>query len=357
MNSISMGSKEVPVCALGGSIGTGNAGITARVIEVHNFEQLEELGTKGIEGKFVFFNRPMDPTHIHTGTAYGGAVDQRHKGAAHAAKYGAVGVLVRSMTLALDDVPHTGSMKYDSVGVKIPGVAISTRGANLLSGLLKQDQGLMFHLELDCKTLPDVRSHNVIGELKGTEYPDEIILVGGHLDSWDKGHGAHDDGAGCVQSIEVLRLFKALGIQPKRTVRVVMFMNEENGLRGAKKYAAVAKEKGENHIAAIESDAGGFTPRGFGILGTPGAVEKIKSFNRVFDSFGIIDLKAGWGGADINHLKDQGVTLIGYRPDNARYFDLHHTSEDTFDKVNKRELELGAASMAVLVYLLSEYGL
>ena len=219
MNSISMGSKEVPVCALGGSIGTGNAGITARVIEVHNFEQLEELGTKGIEGKFVFFNRPMDPTHIHTGTAYGGAVDQRHKGAAHAAKYGAVGVLVRSMTLALDDVPHTGSMKYDSVGVKIPGVAISTRGANLLSGLLKQDQGLMFHLELDCKTLPDVRSHNVIGELKGTEYPDEIILVGGHLDSWDKGHGAHDDGAGCVQSIEVLRLFKALGIQPKRTVK------------------------------------------------------------------------------------------------------------------------------------------
>jgi hypothetical protein len=193
--------------------------------------------------------------------------------------------------------------------------------------------------------------------MEGTEYPDEIILVGGHLDAWDKGHGAHDDGAGCVQSIEALRILKVLGIKPKRTIRAVMFMNEENGLRGAKKYASVAKEKGENHIAAIESDAGGFTPRGFGILGEPDALKKIQSFSRVFDRFGIIDLKKGWGGADINQLKDQGVTLIGYRPDSQRYFDLHHTSEDTFDKINKRELELGAASMAVLVYLLSEYGL
>ena len=357
VNSAAIGTKEVPICALGGSIATGSNGVTARVIEVTNFDQLEELGRKGIEGKFVFYNRPMDARYIHTGSAYGGAVDQRHLGAAMATKYGAVGVLVRSMTLAIDDVPHTGSMKYDSVGIKIPGVAISTKGANLLSGLLKNDPNLMFHMELNCKTLPDVLSYNVIGEMEGTEYPDEIILVGGHLDAWDKGHGAHDDGAGCVQSIEALRILKVLGIKPKRTIRAVMFMNEENGLRGAKKYAAVAKEKGENHIAAIESDAGGFTPRGFGIYGEPEALKKIQSFSRVFDHYGIIDLKKGWGGADINQLKDQGVTLIGYRPDSQRYFDLHHTSEDTFDKINKRELELGAASMAVLVYLLSEYGL
>ena len=357
VNSGAIGSKEVPVCALGGSIGTGKNGVTARVIELQNFEQLEELGEKGVKGKFVFFNRPMDPTKINTGSAYGGAVNQRHKGAAMAAKYGAVGSIVRSMTFALDDVPHTGGMKYDKEGVKIPAAAISTKGANLLSQLLKSDPQLMFHLELDCRTYPDVLSYNVIGEITGSELPEEIIAVGGHLDSWDKGHGAHDDGAGCVQSIEALRLLKILGIKPKRTLRAVMFMNEENGLKGAEKYAAVAKEKNEKHIAAIESDAGGYTPRGFGVTGTPETVNKIMSWQPVFDDYKILHLQEGGGGADISKLKDQGVTLIGYKPDTQRYFDLHHTDEDTFDKINKRELELGAASMALLVYLLSEYGL
>jgi len=357
LNSKLIGDREVPVCALGGSVATLEGGITAKVVEVHSFEELETLGKKNIEGKFVFYNRPMDPKLISTGSAYGGAVEQRHKGAMHAAKYGAVGAIVRSMTLSLDDVTHTGSMKYDSLGTKIPTAAISTKGANLLSRLLKNDPSVRFHLELNCETLPDVKSYNVIGEIVGSEKPEEIVLVGGHLDSWDKGQGAHDDGAGCVQSIEVLRLFKALDIVPKRTIRAVLFMNEENGMRGGKEYAAQAKANNENHIAAIESDAGGFAPRGFGIDGDSLKREKIESWKPVFEDYNLHKIGKGWGGADIAPLKDQGTVLIGYRPDNQRYFDYHHTDIDTFDKVNKRELEMGAAAMTVLVYLLSEYGL
>ncbi len=357
VNSKAIGSLEVPALALGGSIATPPGGITANVVEVQNFEELEKLGKKAIQGKIVFYNRPLDPTLISTGSAYGGAVDQRHDGAKYAARYGAVAAIVRSMTTLHDDVPHTGSMGYDSVGTKIPTAAISTNAANLLSSLLKDDPGVQFHLELHCETLPDVMSYNVIGEITGSEFPDEIILVGGHLDSWDVGHGAHDDGGGCVQSIEVLRLFKALGIVPKRTLRAVMFMNEENGMRGATEYAAQAKANGEKHIAAIESDAGVFTPRGFGIVNGGDTLRKIQAWLPIFRDYNVYQIEKGWGGADINKLKDQGTVLIGFRPDTQRYFDLHHSNNDTFDKVNKRELELGAATIAVLVYLLSEYGL
>ncbi len=349
--------RKVPICALGGSISTPEGGIKAEVVEVHGFDELKALGKTGINGKIVFFNRPMDPKLIITGPAYGGAVNQRHKGAAESVKYGALGVIVRSMTLALDDVPHTGSMKYDSAGVKIPAAAISTKGADYLSVLLKTDPNAMFHLELSCQTLPDEKSFNVIGEIKGSEKPEEIILVGGHLDSWDLGHGAHDDGAGCVQAIEALRLFKALNIKPKRTIRAVLFMNEENGLRGGKKYAELAKKNGENHIAAIESDAGGFTPRGFGISANASDIEKVQRWNHIFEDYDLLRIEKGWGGADITPLKEQGTVLIGYRPDSQRYFDYHHSSIDTFDKVNKRELELGAASIATLLYFISEYGL
>jgi hypothetical protein len=297
------------------------------------------------------------PIFINTGAAYGGAVNQRHKGAAEAAKFGAVGAIVRSMTTKLDDVPHTGSMKYDSVGVKIPGGAISTLAANKLSELLAVEPDLKFYFQMNCETLPDVKSYNVVGEIKGSEIPEEIILVGGHLDSWDVGHGAHDDGTGCVQAIEALRLFKVLGIHPKRTIRAVLFMNEENGIRGGKKYAELAKQNNENHIAAIESDAGGFVPRGFGIKGTEEQVSGVVAWKPIFDDYNMGQIAKGWGGADIGPLKDQGTALIGFRPDTQRYFDLHHTKEDTFDKVHKRELELGAAGMATLLYLLSEYGL
>ncbi|MEO9965772.1 MAG: M20/M25/M40 family metallo-hydrolase [Reichenbachiella sp.] len=353
----SFGSKDMKVTALGNSVGTGSAGLLAEVIEVQSLEALESLGKKNVEGKIVFFNRPLDPKHIHTGHAYGGAGDQRVNGPSVAAKYGAVAVVVRSLTLALDDVPHTGTLIYDPEAPKIPAVAISTIGANELSKTLKANKGLKFYIETHCEMLPDVLSYNVIGELTGSELPNEYIVVGGHLDSWDVGDGSHDDGAGCVQAIEAVRIFKATGIRPKRTLRAVMFMNEENGLRGGKEYARVAKEKGEKHVAALESDSGGFTPRGFGIRSTDEVLTKIQSWSDLLAPYDLRKLVKGYGGADINPMEDQGTVLIGLMPDSQRYFDYHHTSEDTFDKVNKRELELGAASMAALIYLIDQKGL
>jgi len=241
---------------------------------------------------------------------------------------------------------------------KIPAAAISTRDAERLSALLKTDPNLKFYMRMTPQTLPDVLSYNVIGEIKGTEKPDEIIVVGGHLDSWDVGEGAHDDGTGIVQSMEVLRLFKEMGIKPKRTIRAVLFMNEENGLRGGRKYAEEAKAKGEVHIAAIESDAGGFTPRGFGIDGNDDQYAKVLTWKPLLVPYGLHDLSRGGGGADIGPLKGQGtVALIGFKPDSQRYFDYHHTEIDTFETVNRREMQLGAASMASLVYLISQYGL
>ena len=347
---------EVRICALGNSIGTGPKGITAQVIEVKNFGDLEKLGRKNIEGKIVFFNRAMDPVHISTGAAYGGAVDQRGSGAVEAAKYGAVGVVVRSMTLSMDNHPHTGAMRYLDSITKIPACAISTIGATELSDAIKLDASTKFYFRQTCEMLPDVPSFNVIGEIKGSAYPDEIIVVGGHLDSWDLGDGAHDDGTGIVQSIEALRLFKALGIRPKRTIRAVLFMNEENGVRGANKYAELAEKNNEKHIAAIESDGGGFTPRAFGVEGNT-AVEKMQPWVHLLKPYGIHEISKGWGGTDISPLKKQGTVLIGYQCDSQRYFDYHHTEIDTFDKVNKRELELGTANIAALIWLISEYGL
>lgn len=356
VNSLSRGSEEVPVCALGGSIATPKGGITAELIEVHSFDELKELGREKVAGKIVFYNRPMEPTHVYTFHAYGGCVDQRWAGAKEAVTLGAVGVLVRSMNLKLDDYPHTGSMAYDKEGKKIPAAAISTNGAELLSRLLKEQADLRFNLELTCYELPDVLSYNVIGEIKGTEFPDEIVMVGGHLDSWDNGDGAHDDGAGCVQAMEVLHLFKELNLKPKRTIRVVLFMNEENGLRGATKYAEVAKANQDNHIVAIESDRGGFSPRGFHMEATEEQVAKVKAWRSILEPYGLHDIQAGSSGADVGPLRGNQTILVGLVPDSQRYFDYHHSALDVFEAVNKRELEMGAASMAALVYLFSEYG-
>jgi carboxypeptidase Q len=351
------GSQDVNILALGSSVGTGTQGLSAEVVEVQNFEELEKLGKKKVKGKIVFFNRPFDNRHVVTGAAYGGAVDQRGGGAVAAAKLGAVGVLVRSMTNDIQDVAHTGNMRYEDGVEKIPAAAISTRGADELSAMLKSDSNLKFYMRMTCETRPDVLSYNVIGEIKGSEKPDEIIVVGGHLDSWDVGEGAHDDGTGCVQSIEVLRLFKEQGIRPKRTIRAVMFMNEENGLRGGRKYAEEAKAKGEKHVAALESDAGGFTPRGFGFDADDQQYAKILTWQPLLAPYGLHELNRGGGGADIGPLKGQNnVVLIGLRPDSQRYFDYHHTHIDTFETVNRREMQLGSAGMAALVYLISEHG-
>jgi hypothetical protein len=345
------------ITSLGGSIGTGPSGISAGIVEVKNFEELKQLGAKSIQGKIVFFNRAMDPTKINTFAAYGGAVDQRGNGAVEAAKLGAVAVIVRSMGSGIEAYAHTGGMRYVTNVKLIPAVAISTQHAELLSNLLKEERDLQFYLETHSQILDDAPSFNVVGEIRGGEYKDEIIVVGGHLDSWDLAQGAHDDGAGCIQSIEVLRLFKAMGYKPKRTIRAVMFMNEENGLRGGAKYAELALKNKEKHIAAMESDRGGFTPRGFTMSTTESVKAIIKGWKPLFEPYDLWDFNQEGGGADISPLASQGVPLIGFLPDSQRYFSVHHTSEDTIDKVDKRELELGAASMAALIFMIDKYGL
>jgi len=350
---------SLPLCALGSSIGTPAEGITAEIIEVQNFDELAELGEEKVKGKIVFFNRPMNPKLINTFAAYGGCVNQRSQGASYAAKYGGVGALVRSMSLRHDDHPHTGVMWYNPKvsDKKVPGAAISTAAANQLSEMLKKNPKLEASLVMDCKNFPDKKSYNVIGELRGSEFPEEYIVVGGHLDSWDKGEGAHDDGAGVVHSLEVVRLFLSMGIKPKRTIRVVLFMNEENGAKGAAEYARVAKEKNENHLAALESDRGGFTPRGFTIDADSATILKVQSWKPLLVPYGLHDIIPGYAGVDIKPLKGQGVKLFGYLPDSQRYFDHHHADTDVFEAVNKRELELGAASMAAFIYLIDKYGL
>lgn len=346
------------ICALGGSVATPAGGLKAEVIEVQNFDELEALGREVIEGKIVFYNRPMQANLIQTFRAYGGCVNQRYSGAREAAKYGAVGVIVRSMNLRKDDLPHTGAMSYGDLpeNQRIPAAAISTNGADYLSNALKIKKDLKFYFKQTCKTFPDVQSYNVIGEITGTTYPDRYIVVGGHLDSWDLGDGSHDDGAGCVQSMEVLRLFKETGYRPKHSIRVVLFMNEENGLRGGRKYAEEAKLKQEKHVFALESDAGGFTPRGFSFDTDDENFAQIESWKPLFEPYLIHMFVKGGSGADIGPLKEEGMVLAGLRPDSQRYFDHHHAANDTFDAVNQRELELGGAAMTSLIYLIDKYG-
>ena len=348
--------KEVAICALGFSVATPKTGILAEVIEVKSLKEAKALGAK-MKGKIVFFNRPFDNTLINTFKAYGGCVDQRVQGAAICGQFGAKGVIVRSMTNTIDDFPHTGTMTYNDLPQEqhIPAAAISSKAATILSGDLKKNPNLKFYFKQSCETLPDAPSFNVVGEIRGTETPEHIFVVGGHLDSWDLGEGAHDDGAGIVQSLEVAYLFKKNNIKLKNTLRIVFFMNEENGTRGAKKYAELANFNKENHIGGLESDAGGHTPRGFSIQANASNTELLQSWKKLLSPYGLHDLDAGGSGADISPLKGEDVTLVGYRPDSQRYFDYHHTSRDTFDKVNKRELALGSASMASIVYLMDKY--
>ena len=348
---------QLHLCALGNSEGTGKKGLTASVIEVKNFDELNKLGTEGIKGKIVFFNFPMNPTYVRSFMAYGESGAYRTRGPAKAAKYGAVGVMVRSLASNLDDFPHTGATLYNDSFPKIPAVAISTNDAEWLSRQLKNNLVTSAYIRNTSTMLPDAPSFNVVGEIKGTEFPGEIITVGGHLDSWDLAEGAQDDGAGCVQSIEVLRAIKAIGLKPKRTIRAVMFMNEENGGRGAAKYLEIAKQKNEKHIFALESDAGGFTPRGFGLDMSNEKSAKVAAWKNLFYDYGVYEIGAGGGGADIGPLKQIGAALAGFSPDSQRYFDLHHAVTDTFEAVSKRELHLGAVNMTALIYLVDKYGL
>jgi carboxypeptidase Q len=346
------GSDDLSVAALGLSVGTSETGLNCKVIEVHDFEQLKILGRKNIEGKIVFFNRPADNLLINSFAGYGGAVNQRIQGASEASKYGAAGVIVRSATQALDDFPHTGVTRYEDNVNKIPAVAVSTIDADKLSRWLGKDPALTVHLISTCKNWPDSWSYNVIGEIRGTLKPNEIITIGGHLDAWDIAEGAHDDAGGCVQSIETIRIFKKLGIKPKRTVRAVMFMNEEMTGTGGRAYADEAKKNGELHYAALESDRGVTSPRGFGFDAEGARFEKLQSLSSYFIPYNIRDFDRGGGGSDISPLKALGALQIGSIPDTQRYFWYHHSANDTFENVNIREMQLGSASIAALIYLI-----
>jgi hypothetical protein len=350
--------KLLDVLALGNSVGTGAKGITAPVILINSFEELEQKKAE-VKGKIVFYNYKFNDTYVKTFEAYRDAVGYRGAGPSQAAKYGAVAVLVRSMSHAADNNPHTGATRYNDSFPKIPAAALGLLDADKLAAVLEKDAvPVKVLLKTNGKMLSDTVAHNIIGEITGSEFPDQIITIGGHLDSWDPAEGAHDDGSGCVHSIEVLRALKAIGYKPKRTIRVVLFANEENGTRGGSKYAEEAQFKKEKHIFALESDEGGFTPRGFGVTMPADLLNKVRSWLPLLAPYGISEINNGGGGSDIGPLaKELGTPLAGLQPDSQRYFDIHHARSDVFEAVNKRELELGAVSIAALIYLVDKYGL
>lgn len=342
------------ICALGGSVATPKKGLQAEVIVINHFDELEFLGERAIKGKIVFFNVYFNHKHLNTGTCYGETVKYRWEGPSKAAKYGAVASIVRSMSSISNDFPHTGSMGYDTsiCQTKIPCCAISYTGADQLLQQLTANPSLKLYLQMSCQTLPDVLSFNVVGEIKGSVKPEEIILAGGHLDAWDNGQGAHDDGAGVVQAIEVLAMYKKTGLKPQHTIRAAAFMNEENGGRGGKAYFEDTKKNKLVHIAALESDAGGFSPRGIAVDTTLGTYRKLWNCKSLLDPYFVQYIHKGGHGADIHYLQKIGVPLIGFEPDGQKYFDYHHTADDTFDKINKRELELSAGVIGSVIYLL-----
>jgi carboxypeptidase Q len=347
--------KKIPVTALGGSVGT-NGIIEAELAYFNTLDDLKKASRSSVEGKIVFINQPMNEKEIVTFRAYGGCYAIRNSGAVEGARLGAVAVIIRSINLSHDDHPHTGGMTYEDGVTKIPSAAISTNDSEFIKANYKR-QKMRILLDLNCQMLDPKPSHNVIGEIRGSKFPNKIITVGGHLDSWDIGEGAHDDGAGIVHSIEALRLLKVLGYRPIHTLRVVLFMNEENGNMGGMTYASWVKERGEEHIVAIESDRGGFTPRGFDVDGSNQHLSFLKRFAPLFEPYELHYFKKGFGGVDISPLKDHfpGIALFGFVPDSQRYFDFHHAETDVFEAVNKRELELGAASIASLIYLIDKY--
>jgi carboxypeptidase Q len=352
------GHDPLDILALGNSVGTGPAGITAPVILIHDFDELERRKDE-IKGKIVFYNYKFNPLFIETFQAYSDAVRYRAVGASRAAKYGAVAMLVRSMSESVDNNPHTGALIYLDSFPKIPAAAVGLLDADRMAGVLEQPgKSATVYLRTLAQMLPDTIAHNVIGELRGSEFPDQYITVGGHLDSWDPAEGAQDDGAGMVQSIEVLRALKAIGYHPRHTIRVVLFANEENGGRGGRKYSEAAKTAGEHHLLGLESDAGGFTPRAITLSMSQDSLDRIRPWLRLLQPYGVYQFEQGGGGADVNPLRPQLGAVVGeLHPDSQRYFDYHHSRADVLENVNKRELELGTVNMAALIYLVDKYGL
>jgi Zn-dependent M28 family amino/carboxypeptidase len=345
----------LPILALGGSVATPREGIEAELCEAQSFQELAKLGD-ATRGKIVLFDRPMDPKTLDPFDASGAAVDQRARGAVEAARRGAVAALVRSMTLRMDDVPHTGAMRYEDGVEKIPAAAVSTAGSERLAALLRKEKRVVVRLRLDCHEGPDVPSHNVVGEILGAQKHDEIVLLGAHLDNWDVGQGAHDDGAGCAEVLEAMRLVRALGLKPARTLRAVLFMNEENGLRGARAYKEAHLAELPRHLLAIETDRGGFSPRGFETSAEGELLAALRNVSARLDKVGADLLRTGGGGADVSALRENGVAVAELLPDSARYFDVHHCTRDTLDTVHPREIELGAAALAAMAYGAADSG-
>jgi hypothetical protein len=342
--------RPLAIVALGGSVGTPEGGVTAEVIEVASFEELRDAGER-VRGKVVLYNRPILPESREHG--YGSAVGLRSRGAREAAKQGAVATLLRSLGTADFRLPHTGAMGYGEDNVpRIPAAAVAAEDAELIHRLLASGDPVRVRLDLGCETLPDVPSANVLADLRGRERPEEIVLIGAHLDSWDVGTGAIDDGAGVVIVMETMRLLRALDLRPRRTIRAVLFTNEENGLRGGIDYAR--RHAAESHVAAVETDSGGAAPRGFGVTAGPGGLERVAAVAARLSAIGAEEVTAGGGGADIGPLRRAGVPVLGLRQDTTHYFDYHHTNADTLDKVKPADLARNVAAMALLAWSLAE---
>ena len=355
--SILIDGKEIQLRAdaLGPSPATPNAGLFANVIEVQDLDELKALDKEEVQGKIVFYNRPVDMKIVSTFRVYSSAIDQRYYGPRVAAEMGASGVLVRSVGTRIDTFPHTGSTGFKDI--KIPCAAISTVDANILSKALKDSTALKVKMIIDAEDIAEITTYNLIADMCGNEFPDEYIIVGGHIDSWFNSPGAHDDGIGCVQSADVMRIFKELGIENKRTIRVILFMDEELFQSGGSAYAKYTEINEIKNYLALEADAGGFTPEGFTVDATDSIVEIISGYKSLLEPYGIHYIKKGGSGVDIGPLKQFGVPLMGYRTDSQRYMDLHHSAYDTFDKVHIRELQLGSGNMAAIIYLIDKYGL
>lgn len=344
--------KALEMLSIGNTEGTGGKDLEGEIIFVKSLEDLEKMDAAKVKGKIVFFNHPFDQKFISTGQAYGAAGVYRRLGASSVAKKGGKAVIIRSLSSAFDDVPHTGAQRYDDKYEKIPAVAIGVKSADELEKLLITEK-VFAKLNSNCGMKGEKLQHSVIGEITGKK-DQSVIVVGGHLDTWDVGDGSTDDGAGIVQSIEVLRTFKKLNIANNHSIRIVCFANEENGTMGAKKYADEVKLNKENHIFAIESDSGGFTPRGFGFVMSDEKRDQVKSWSKLFLPYGLYDFDKNYAGTDVEPLGALGVPTAELAPDSARYFDIHHTKEDTFDKVNRRELLQGASAMTQLIYMIDK---
>jgi len=358
INSISLGNKNLNCISFGNSVGTGPIGISGEIVEYKGIESLKQAEEEQIRGKIVFLNKSIDHAKFDILGEYGKNISLRKNGASVAAEKGAIAFILKSLSTGTDHFAHTGQMSYSNDNRKIPSLAIGHSEAILLSELIEREPVTKLYVETHCETDNDVRSYNVIGEIKGTEFPDEVIVVGGHIDSWDVGEGAHDDGAGCIQSIEVARTFSAIGINPKRTIRVVLWTDEENRLSGANAYAEMSKELNTKHIAAIESDLGGYLPLGFHIdTDNEIALKRVHSWERYFHPYGMLQFTEGLPVFDIAPLKDDAVLLLGLNTNLQQYASVYHSEKDVFESVDQRELALGAAAMASMVFLIDKYGL